>query len=327
MLLHSQIVWAYSLWDRKLGLGPTDKYLIIAPMFHSFGYKAGVIASIAAGAAMYPIAAFDARQCLEIIERASITVTSGPPTVFLAMLDENRTAKRNISTLRAVATGGNIVPPPLIRALQQQGVTTVINAYGLTEATALVTMTDPGDDPDRIAHTAGTAIDGVQVRCADRNNIPVPAGEPGEIQVRGFNVMAGYFEDDAATRNAMAEGGWLRTGDVGVLDEQGYLKITDRMKDMYVVGGFNCYPAEIERIILEYPAVEQVAVIGVPDERMGEVGKAFIVARQGAKLDTAEFVAWCRQKMANYKVPRDVTIVDALPRNAMGKVQKFLLRN
>ena len=327
MLLHSQIVKAYRLWAEKLGLRPADKYLIIAPMFHSFGYKAGVIASIAAGAAMYPLATFDAPKVLRIIEAEGITATGGPPTIFIALLDENRKARRNVASLRAIGTGGNIVPPSMIRALRTEAsVTTILNAYGLTESTALVTVTDPNDDPERIALTAGTVIEGVQVRCADRNDQPVPPGEAGEIQLRGYNVMAGYFEDDEATKSATTADGWLKTGDVGVLDELGYLKITDRMKDMYVVGGFNCYPAEIERLILEHPMVDQVAVIGVPDERMGEVGKAFVVAKSRADFDTDAFLSWCRQKMANYKVPRNVELVDVLPRNAMGKVQKFLLR-
>jgi acyl-CoA synthetase (AMP-forming)/AMP-acid ligase II len=327
MLVHSQIVKAYRLWAERLRLGPTDKYLIIAPMFHSFGYKAGVIACVTAGAAMYPLATFDAAKVLQIIESEGITVTGGPPTIFLALLDENRAAQRNVSSLRAIGTGGNVVPPSMIRALRREAsVTTVLNAYGLTESTALVTVTDPNDDSERIALTAGTVIDGVQVRCADLNNQPVAPGEVGEIQVKGYNVMAGYFEDDEATRSAMTADGWLKTGDVGVLDELGYLRITDRMKDMYVVGGFNCYPAEIERVILEHPVVDEAAVIGIPDERMGEVGKAFIVASNPADFDAGQFLSWCRQRMANYKVPREVKLVEALPRNAMGKVQKFLLR-
>ena len=327
MLVHAQIVRAYSLWAERLAMGATDKYLIIAPMFHSFGYKAGVIASVAAGAAMYPLAAFDAAKVLQIIETEGITVTGGPPTIFIALLDENRKAQRDIRSLRAIGTGGNIVPPDMIRALRRDAsVSTILNAYGLTETTALVTVTDPNDDPERIANTAGTVIDGVEVRCADGDDQPVPAGAPGEIHVKGYNVMAGYFEDDAATRKAMTVDGWLKTGDVGVLDELGYLKITDRMKDMYVVGGFNCYPAEIERLMLEHPQVDQVAVIGIADERMGEVGKAFVVPKSRAKFDTDAFLSWCKQKMANYKVPKEVKLVEALPRNAMGKVQKFLLR-
>lgn len=327
MLRHGQIVRAYQLWADKLEIGPSDRYLIIAPMFHSFGYKAGVIASIAAGAAMYPLATFDAAKVLELIENERITVTGGPPTIFLALLAENKAAKRDISTLRAIGTGGNIVPPEMIRALgRDASVTTIVNAYGLTESTALVTMTDPSDAPERIAETAGTAIEGVEVRCTDPSGNPVAPGQVGEIQCRGYNVMAGYFEDEAATRQAITPDGWLKTGDAGILDELGYLKITDRIKDMYVVGGFNCYPAEIERLMMQYPGIDQVAVVGVPDERWGEVGRAFVVPKVAGAFDTAAFLAWCKQTMANYKVPRDVQVVAAIPRNAMGKVQKFLLR-
>lgn len=327
MLRHAQIVRAYKLWADKLGMTADDRYLIIAPMFHSFGYKAGVIASIAAGAAMYPLATFDAGNVLEIIETEKITVTGGPPTIFLALLAENKTAGRDINSLRSIGTGGNIVPPEMVRALGREArVTTVLNAYGLTESTALVTVTDPADEPERIAQTAGPAIDGVEVRCVDLNDRPVAPGEAGEIQCRGYNVMAGYFEDEEATRRTITPDGWLRTGDVGVLDAQGYLTVTDRMKDMYVVGGFNCYPAEIERLMMEHPQVDQVAVIGVPDDRWGEVGRAFVVPKTADSFDAEEFVAWCKQKMANYKVPRDVRAVSSLPRNAMGKMQKFLLR-
>jgi acyl-CoA synthetase (AMP-forming)/AMP-acid ligase II len=155
----------------------------------------------------------------------------------------------------------------------------------------------------------------------------VPANEPGEVLVRGFNVMRGYFEDPAATAEAIDAQGWLHTGDIGVIDEAGYLRITDRKKDMFIVGGFNCYPAEIEKILSEHPAVAQSAVIGVPDERLGEVGKAYVVLRPGAQADAASIVAWCREHMANYKVPRQVELVGALPTNAAGKVQKFALRD
>lgn len=327
MLRHAQIVRAYRLWAEKLGLTADDRYLIIAPMFHSFGYKAGVLSSLAAGAAMYPLATFDAAKVLQIIESERITVTGGPPTIFLALLAENKSAGRNIKSLRSIGTGGNIVPPEMIRALgREASVTTVLNAYGLTEASALVTVTDPQDDPERIARTSGTVIADVEVRCVDLDGHPVPIGQAGEIQVRGYNVMAGYFEDDRATNETITPDGWLKTGDVGVLDDQGYLTITDRMKDMYVVGGFNCYPAEIERLIMEHPNIDQVAVIGVADERWGEVGKAIVVPKRPDEFDTDAFLAWCKQKMANYKVPRDVQVVAALPRNAMGKVQKFLLR-
>jgi HIP---CoA ligase len=160
----------------------------------------------------------------------------------------------------------------------------------------------------------------------DENGTTVPAGEPGEVLVRGYNVMQGYFGDPEATAQAIDTQGWLHTGDIGVIDERGFLRITDRKKDLFIVGGFNCYPAEIERVLCEHPAIAQAAVIGVPDERMGEVGKAFVVVRPGATLEPPELIDWCRTNMANYKVPRFVEIVPSLPTNAAGKVVKFALR-
>jgi HIP---CoA ligase len=327
MLRHSQIVRAYGLWAERIGIHAGDRYLIIAPMFHSYGFKAGVLACIAAGAAMYPVATFDAAEAIEIIETQRITVTGGPPTIFISLLAKNEDLKRDISSLRSVSTGGSMVPPAMIRALQAIGVKSILNAYGLTEATALVTMTSADDEPETIAATSGRPIHGVEVRCAKSDDTPCSLGEAGEIQVKGFDVMAGYFEDPVATQQAFTADGWLKTGDIGVIDERSNLRVTDRLKDMFIVGGFNCYPAEIERILLECPGVAQVAVVGVPDERMGEVGKAFVVPKIRADFSAEPFLAWCRQNMANYKVPRHVEVVDVIPRNAMGKIQKFLLRD
>ena len=184
----------------------------------------------------------------------------------------------------------------------------------------------PDDDPETISHTSGRAIDGVEVRIVDDDGAEVARGEPGEIVCRGFNVMVGYFEDDAATGEAIDADGWLHTGDIGVMDDRGYLQITDRKKDMFIVGGFNVYPAEVENSILEHPDVAQVAVVSAPDPRMGEVGVAFVVPRAGASIDPDELCAWCAPRMANYKVPRRAVVVDALPVNASGKVLKFELR-
>ena len=327
MLRHGQVVGAYSFYADRAAIGAGDRYLIIAPMFHSFGWKAGVIASIARGATMYPLQAFDAGAVLDLIDAEKITAMGGPPTIFSSLLDANRQAGRDMSSLRSIVTGASMVSPALITALLRDvGVERVVNAYGLTEASALVTMTRPDDDVDRVATTAGTVIDGVELRCVDPDGIPVTAGEAGEIEVRGYTVMSGYFDDPAATAETITTDGWLRTGDVGVLDQAGYLRVTDRMKDMFITGGFNCYPAEIERLMLAHPDIREVAVIGIPDARMGEVAKAIVVPADGRRIEAEALIAWCRGQMANYKVPRVVEVVEALPRNAMGKVQKFVLR-
>jgi acyl-CoA synthetase (AMP-forming)/AMP-acid ligase II len=187
-------------------------------------------------------------------------------------------------------------------------------------------MCRAGDPDEVVSTTSGRAIPGVEVAVLGPGGQPLPNGEAGEICVKGYPVLDGYFEDPAATAEAIDASGWFHTGDVGVLDDQGGLKITDRIKDMFIVGGFNAYPAEIEATIMEFPGVAQVAVVGVPDERLGEVGLAYVVARTGEKVDEAGLLAFAKEKMANYKVPRSVALVDQLPVNAGGKVMKHLLR-
>jgi acyl-CoA synthetase (AMP-forming)/AMP-acid ligase II len=194
---------------------------------------------------------------------------------------------------------------------------TVLTAYGLTEA-VVATMCRPGDDPDTVAHTSGRATAGFEVRIA--------GGEAGEILLRGPNTMLGYLDDPEATRAAVDAGGWLHTGDVGHLDARGYLTITDRLKDMYICGGFNVYPAEVEQALARLEGVADSAVIGVPDARLGEVGKAYLVLRPGHALAAGDVLAFCKERLANYKVPRLVEFRDTLPRNPSGKVLKRLLR-
>ncbi|MCB1030953.1 MAG: AMP-binding protein, partial [Acidimicrobiales bacterium] len=183
------------------------------------------------------------------------------------------------------------------------------------------------DSVETIATTSGRAMPGIEVRVAADNGEEMPAGEAGEVLVRGYNVMKAYFENPQATAETIDADGWLHTGDVGVMDNNGYLRITDRIKDLFIVGGFNAYPAEIENLLLNHPMIAQVAVVGVADERMGEVGAAFVVAVDGTNPQPDEIVAWAREHMANYKVPRHVQIVDALPFNPGGKVMKFVLRD
>jgi acyl-CoA synthetase (AMP-forming)/AMP-acid ligase II len=225
-------------------------------------------------------------------------------------------------------TGAAAVPVELINRMRDElGFETIITGYGLTEASGIVSMCRYDDDPETISSTSGRAIPDTEVRCVDGNGKELARGEPGEVIVRGYNVMRGYFDDDEATAEAVDPDGWLHTGDIAVMDERGYLRITDRIKDMFIVGGFNCYPAEIENILFGSGQYEQVAVVGIPDERLGEVGMAFVVPVPGALRPSAESViAWCRDNMANYKVPRHVEVVDELPMNASGKVMKFLLK-
>ncbi|MBV9936055.1 MAG: AMP-binding protein, partial [Actinobacteria bacterium] len=183
------------------------------------------------------------------------------------------------------------------------------------------------DDPETIANWSGKAIPDIEVKVVDDDGHELPRGEAGEVWVRGYNVTPGYWDEPEQTAATIDADGWLHTGDIGVMDDRGYLKITDRKKDLFIVGGFNAYPAEIENLMLANDKIAQVAVVGVPDERLGEVGMAYVILRAGESATADEIVAWCREHMANFKAPRYVEIVDALPLNASGKVLKFELRN
>jgi acyl-CoA synthetase (AMP-forming)/AMP-acid ligase II len=306
-----------------VGLRANDRYLIVNPFFHSFGYKAGWVAAFIQGATVYPEQVFDAHAVLSRIAQDRISFLPGPPALFLTMLSHPTLKDFDISSLRVAVTGSANVPPVLITRMREElGIDNVTTAYGLTECGGCATICDPGDSAETVARTCGRAIPGTEVRCVDAQGQSVPTGEPGEVQLRGYHVMQGYFGDEAATREAIDAEGWLNTGDVGVLDERGYLRITDRLKDMFIMGGFNCYPAEIERLLADHPAIAQVAVVGLPDERMGEVGCACVVLRPGAKLTAQELIAWSRENMANYKVPRHVLWCDSFPLNASNKVLK-----
>jgi HIP---CoA ligase len=324
---HAQTLRVFDTWAEVVGLRAGDRYLVVNPFFHTFGYKAGIIACLLRGATIVPQPVFDVAVVLDLIERERITVLPGPPTLYQSILDAPDRASRDLGSLRLIVTGAAVVPVVLVGRLRDElAVETVLTAYGLTEATGTVTMCRRGDDPATIATTSGRAIPDTEVRVVAADGVAVAVGEPGEVVVRGYNVMSGYFEDAEATAETIDSDGWLHTGDIGVLDDHGNLRITDRLKDMYVVGGFNAYPAEIEQLLATHPGIADSAVVGVPDERLGEVGKAFVVARPGVTLDPAEVLDWCRAQMANYKAPRTVNVVEVLPRNASGKVLKFELR-
>lgn len=327
MAAHGQNLRAIAGWSQAMGLVPDDRYLIINPFFHCFGYKAGWLASLMHGVTILMDQVFEPGAVLQRIARDRISVLPGAPTVFHGLLAHPDLETTDLSSLRATITGSTTIPPALIRQMRNElGFSVVLTGYGLTESCGFATLCDAADDAETVATTSGRAMNGIELRIVDVDGNAVPAGVEGEIALRGYNVMRGYYNDDEATRDAIDAQGWLHTGDVGVLDERGYLRITDRLKDMYIVGGFNCYPAEVEKLMAQHPQVQQVAVVGMPDERLGETGHAFIVARGGAVLSQQEMIAWCRDHMANYKVPRRVSFVDALPINASGKVLKRELR-
>lgn len=323
---HDRIVPMFRHWVEVMGLEKGERYLIINPFFHSFGFKAGWVAALIAGATIVPMAQFDIPAVIRHIEQDRINFLPGPPTIYQALLAAKAEQDFDTSSLRGAATGAASVPPQLIRRMRSElDLVDTVTAYGMTECST-ITACRRGDDAELIATSVGKAIPGLEVKIAASDGTPLTHGETGEIQVRGYAVMREYLDDPVATAEAIDEGGWLHTGDVGYKDADGYVRITDRMKDMYISGGFNCYPAEIEKLLSEHADIHMVAVIGVADERLGEVGKAFIVPSPGADLKGDAILSWARETMANYKVPHSVVIVDALPLNAAGKVLKTELR-
>ncbi len=326
--VHTQSLGVAAIWADIGGLRHGDRYLVINPFFHSFGYKAGILAAIQHGVTIVPQAAFDVEAAFRLIESERITVLPGAPTIYQVMLDHSRRAEFDLSSLRLAVTGAATVPVVLVERMRSElGIDTVLTAYGLTEA-VVATMCRADDDPETVAATCGKPVPDMELRTVADDGADVPPGEPGEVLLRGPNVMRGYLDDPEATAEAIDADGWLHTGDVGVVNSRGYLTITDRIKDMYVSGGFNVYPAEVEQTLAKLDGIAESAVIGVPDKRLGEVGKAYVLRRDGhSALSDADVLAHCKERLANYKVPRAVEFVDELPRNATGKVLKWVLRD
>lgn len=324
---HKQAVQVFGDWAVRVDLREGDRYLIVNPFFHTFGYKAGWAVCFTRGATIVPMAMFDGAELARKIERDRISFLPGPPTIYLTLLQDLAGDKpRDFSSLRVAVTGAAPVAPALVERMRTElGMSNIVNGYGMTECGAIA-MTCQGDDAETIANTCGLPLPGIEVRCVNAEGQDLPPGQAGEFWVRGHAVMKSYLDDPKATAEAIDADGWLHTGDVGTIDARGYLAITDRMKDMYISGGFNCYPAEIEKLLAAHPAIETAAVIGIPDERMGEVGQAFVVLRPGQYADERAIISWARENMANYKAPRRIAFVEALPRNAGGKVLRTALR-
>ncbi len=326
MSAHRQSLAVARAWASCGGLTSADRYLVVNPFFHTFGLKAGILACLVSGAAIVPQPVYDPEQAMRLIEAERITVFPGAPTIYQTILDHPGRAGYDLSSLRLAVTGAAAVPVTLVERMRRElSFDTVLTAYGLTEA-VVATMCRPGDDPRTVARTSGRPAAGFEVRVAGPDGLPARPGDPGEILLRGPNLMLGYLDDPDATRAAVDADGWLHTGDVGWLDPRGYLTITDRLKDMYICGGFNVYPAEVEQVLARLDGVAESAVIGVADARLGEVGKAYVVVRPGHALDASDVLAFCRERLANYKMPRHVEFRASLPRNPSGKPLKRVLR-
>ena len=327
MSTHTQTVNVPRAWAACVGLRAGDRYLLVSPFSHISGYKCGFIGAIHAGATTYPVAVADMSVLLDMVSRERITMLPGTPTLFYSHSQPSRAGQVRPLVASAVSDRGGLGPG---RPGQAHAGRAVRNSGdGLRshrDHRRLYDVPLRRFAGDHLAYGRSGSSRRMRSVSSIRAGEDVDTGVAGEVLVRGYNVMKGYFEDPEQTAEAIDTEGWLHTGDVGTLDDAGYLAITDRLKDMYIVGGFNAYPAEIEADLLRHPDVAMVAVIGIPDERMGEVGMAFVVLKPGASTTGGEIIAWSHDEMANYKVPRRVAIVEALPLNAVGKVVKPELR-
>ncbi len=326
VMTHGQTVRQFREWCDFAGLRPDDRYLIVNPFFHMFGYKAGWLACLLRGATIVPVPVFDVPTVLSLVERERITVLPGAPTIYRSILDHPECDSFDLHTLRVAITGAADIPVALIEEMRAElPFRSILTGYGLTEA-GTCTGTRPDDDAETIATTAGRAMPGLEVIIADAGGREVERGSTGELLVRGYSVMQGYLDDAPATALAIDQRGFLHTGDLATMDERGYVRIVGRLKDMLIVGGFNVYPAEVENALLAHEAIRQVAIIGVPDARMGEVAMAYVVPVAGRSVEAGAIIAWARERLANYKVPRHIVAVPELPTNATGKVRKDELR-
>jgi long-chain acyl-CoA synthetase len=304
-------------------IGPSDVVLGVLPLFHVFGLGLNVHVALAAGASVVLAPRFDPVATLELVARARATIVPGAPPMWVAWAGLAEAQPASFASVRHALSGAAKLPDEVAAAMERRFGVVVREGYGLTEASPVVT-TSVGIEARR--GSVGRALDGVDVRLVDGDGVDVLDDDPGEVWVRGPNVFAGYWNDPEATAQALTADGWLRTGDIAVADDDGYLYIVDRAKDLVIVSGFNVYPAEVEQVVSELPGLAEVAVVGVPDPETGEAVRAFVVPSAGATVDEAEVEAWCRERLARYKCPSSVVVVDELPKGLSGKILRRVLR-
>jgi fatty-acyl-CoA synthase len=326
MLTHRAMCNAARLGGQRFGLGAGDVYVDTIPLYH-VGGQGVAFQIVQASATNVLVTQFEPGVHLDLLEGERATHTIGVPTMLLDVIAHPDFHRRDLSALRGLSTGGAAVPADLVRSIERSlGVRSTI-VFGQTEACGFISQTFLDDDPEDKASTVGRLLPQLDGRVVDPGRgVVVPVGEVGELQIRGFGVMAGYFDEPDATAATIEPDGWLHTGDLAVMDARGYLRITGRLKDMIVTGGVNVFPAEIEAAIAAHPAVAEVAVLGVPHPRWGEAVVGVVRLATGTRVDAADLEAFTRERLAPYKVPKRWLFTDALPRNASGKVQKFRLR-
>ena len=331
MLSHHNIAQNAEQVTEVLHTTEEDVFLLAVPFFHCFGCVMGITGSITWGAAMVPMQVFKPKEALELVERFGVSVLYGVPTMFVLELEENRKGKDDgtaydVSTLRTGIMAGAPCPIEVMKGTMEELHCNVSIAYGLTEASPVITMTRFDDSIEKRVETVGRPLDGIEVKIADDDRRPLPTDEMGELACRGYNVMLGYYRAPEVTAQTIDDEGWLYSGDLATMDAEGYVKIVGRKKDMLICGGFNVYPAEIEEYLFTHPKVQNVSVIGIPDDVFGEVAAAYIIPREGVTIDPQEIVDYCVGEIANFKVPRYVEVVDDFPMTQSGKIQKFRLR-
>ena len=320
-LTHSNLRRNCEVASKALGnFGPGDTLLGALPLFHSFGQTCTMNCAVLSGARVTMLPRFDPEKALEIIERDQVTVFQGVPTMYNAMLHADRADSVDASCLRICNSGGAAIPVELIRGFEDKFGCAILEGYGLSETSPVASFNHP--DKERKPGSIGTPIEGVEMQVWDDDGNEVPQGEVGEIVIRGHNVMKGYWDRPDATDEAITEDGWFRTGDMAKVDEDGYFFIVDRKKDLIIRGGYNVYPREIEEVLYEHPAIQEAAVVGVPDDSLGEEVGAAVVLKKGESLEADEIKAYVKEQVAAYKYPRKVWFEDELPKGPTGKILK-----
>jgi fatty-acyl-CoA synthase len=328
-LTHHNVVNNALSIARVLGYGPEDRVCIPVPLYHCFGMGIGNLGCVSSGATMvYPAPSFEPLATLSAVADEGCTSLYGVPTMFIGMLEHPRFDEFDLSSLRTGLMAGAPCPVEVMkRVVDDMHAREICIAYGMTETAPVSFLTRPDDDLERRVSTVGTVMPHVEAKVIDpESGETVVPGTPGEVCSRGYLVMQGYWENPGATSEAVDADGWMHTGDLGVMDDSGYLNIVGRIKDMVIRGGENLYPAEIEGVLFQHPAVASAQVIGVPDERMGEELMAWIVLREGESASVDEIREFCRERLAHFKVPRYVKFTDEFPMTVTGKIQKFKMR-
>ena len=324
VLTHSNTVWnAVNVLLTEEGLETRDVVLTVAPMFHIGGLNIHTLPALFKGCTVVLERQFDPRRTLEVVEKERVTVLFLVPAMWQALMWLPDFDRYDLSSLRILVSGGAPCPLTVIQFFQSRGFR-FLEGFGMTETAPDVAILS-SRDAERKNGSVGLPVHAVQLRIVDETGRDVSPGEVGELVVRGPNVCAGYWNDAEATREAFRDG-WFHTGDLARQDDEGFYYIVDRKKDMLISGGENVYPVEIEQVLVKHPKVREVAVVGAPDERWGEVPVAFVVVKPGESLTLDEVAAWCEGKLARFKIPKQLHIVEQLPRNATGKVLKHVLR-